>query len=186
ARGMARRDPELAAPRAEGARAAGVVAPLHHVAKLAPVERLGQQLEEAAEIGLVEFLERRELPEQWPEPVAELGDAGIDEALDRVAGLAQDAAVGGEARCLDGEHEAVGHLARPPAEALGLLRAVIGRVDLDRGEALARVGEFLRLREPLRIEDTAPGRESPPSDADADLALRRCHLSVTSLPFTFR
>src|SRR5262249_30579270 len=65
------------------------------------------------------------------------------------------------------------HLARPLAEALRLLRAVIGRVDLDRGEVLARVGELLRLREPLGIEHAAPGREVPAADAAIDMS--GCH-----------
>src|SRR5262249_48173768 len=109
-----------------------------------------------------------------------------DEAFDRIAGLAQDLAVGGEARRLDREHEAVGHLARPLAKALRLLRAVVGGVDLDRGEVLARVGELFRLREALGIEHAAPGPKVPAADSDADLALPGCHRSVTCLPFTFR
>ena len=42
-----------------------------------PVLFFGQQLEERAEIGFVEFLGRGELPEQGAEAITELGDAGI-------------------------------------------------------------------------------------------------------------
>ena len=37
------------------------------------VERARQQFQKAAEVGLLEFLERRELPEQW----AELGPSSV-------------------------------------------------------------------------------------------------------------
>src|SRR5436309_248304 len=100
------RDAELADQRHEGRGAEAVVAHLDDVAQPAPVERLRQQLEESAKVGLGELLERRELPEQGTEAVTQLGDPRIDEALDRVAGLAQDGAVGGETRRLDREHEA--------------------------------------------------------------------------------
>ena len=52
--------------------------------------RLGrQQLQEGAEVGLVEFLGGRELPQDRPEPGPELGHAGLQEPLDGVAGLPQ-------------------------------------------------------------------------------------------------
>ena len=78
--------------------------------------------------------------------------AGAEEALDRFAGLVEHAAVGDEARALDGEHEAVRHLARPFAEGRRRLRAVERAVDLDRGQPLAGVGQLLRVRQALRIE----------------------------------
>ena len=56
----------------------------------------------------------------------------------------------------------------PFAEARGLLRAVEGAVDLDRGELAAGVFEFARLRQSLRKERAAPGLEHPAADADAD------------------
>ncbi len=109
------------------------------MAQRAPVELARQQFQELAEIGLVEFLGRRELPEHRAEPVAELQHAGIVELLDGIAGLRQHPAVGGKARALDREHETIRHLARPFAKALRLLRAVIGAVDLDRGQFRCRV-----------------------------------------------
>src|SRR5262249_53695725 len=105
-----------------------------------------------------------------PGAVADFGQAGADEALDRIAGLAQHPPVGGEARCLDGEDETVRHRRGPFPEALRFLRTVIGRVDLDRGQMLARISQFLGLRQALRIEDAAPGREIPAADADMNSA----------------
>ena len=154
----------------EGRHAEAGVADLDHMAQRAPVHLARQQFEELAEIGLVEFLGRRELPEHGAEPVAELEHAGVVEMLDGVAGLRQHAAVGGEARALHREHEAVGHLARPFAKALRLLRAVVGAVDLDRGQLGGGVLQLLRLRELVGIEHAAPGREGPAADADIDLA----------------
>ena len=42
----------------------------------------GQQVQEGAEIVAVEFLERRELPEDRAELVAELEDAALEEPVD--------------------------------------------------------------------------------------------------------
>ena len=96
------------------------------------------------------------------------------------AGFLQHAAVGDEPRSLDGEHEAVRHLARPFAEGRRRLRAVERAVDLDRGQALAGVGEFLRVRQALRIEHAAPRLEGPAADPNADMAFRG-HAHVTWL-----
>ena len=86
--GVHDRDFEFPQQRDELRRLEAVVAHLDDVAERPAVERVGQQLEKAAEIGLVEFLERGELPEQGPELVAELGHAGIEKSLDRFAGFA--------------------------------------------------------------------------------------------------
>src|SRR5215510_14566783 len=102
--------------------------------------------------------------------VAEFQDAGIVEALDGVAGFRQHAAVGGKAWALDGEDETVRHLTGPFAKALRLLRAVIGAVDLDRGQLRGGVGQLLRLCELLGIEHAAPRLESPAADADENVA----------------
>ena len=51
------------------------------------VEIARKQFEETAKIFLVEFLGRRELPEQGAEPVAQFGYAGVQKAFDGVAGL---------------------------------------------------------------------------------------------------
>ena len=71
------RDVEFAQQRDEFRHEEAVMAHLDDVAQPQPVLLLGQQLEERAEVGFVELLGRRELPEQGTEPVAELGDAGI-------------------------------------------------------------------------------------------------------------
>ena len=51
------------------------MARLDHVVELPPVELARQMLEEFGEVGRVEFLEGRELPEHRPELVAQLGEA---------------------------------------------------------------------------------------------------------------
>ena len=130
-----------------------------------PIEFVRQQFEKAAEVGGVEFFGRRELPEQGAEMIAEFGDAGIEEALDGVARLLEHAPVDGKARTLEREHEAGRHLARPFAERRRRLRAVERAVDLDRGQPLAGIGQFL-------------ARAAGPSDktrrATARRSSRRC------------
>ena len=165
---------EFAQQRDEIGHAETVVAHLDHVTQRAAFELARQQFEEFAEIGFVEFLGRRELPQHRAEPVAELQHAGIIKPLHGIAGLRQHAAVGGEARPLQREHEAVRHLARPFAKALRLLRAVIGAVDLDRGQLRGGVGQLLRLRQLLRIKHAAPRLEGPAADADIDVAAAFC------------
>jgi len=54
----------------------------------------GRSSRNVAEVRLIEFFGRRELPEQGAEPVAKLGHAGIEEALDGIRALGQHAAVG--------------------------------------------------------------------------------------------
>ena len=78
-----------------------------------PSNVVRQQIEKAAEIGFVEFLVRRELPEQGAELAAQFGDAGVEKALDRIARLGEHAAIDRVARTFQGKHEAVRHL-RPP------------------------------------------------------------------------
>src|SRR5262249_2391321 len=114
--GVDRRHAELTKQRDECRRLEAVVANLDHVPQATSVEAAGQQLEKSAEVGLVELLERRELPEQRAELAAELSDAGVEKPLDRLAGLHEHAAVGDEPRSLDGEHKIWRHLARPFAE----------------------------------------------------------------------
>src|SRR5579863_1363389 len=129
-----------------------------------------QKLEEFAEIGFVEFLGWRELPEYGAEAVAEFEHAGIVKPLHGIAGLRQHAAVGGKARAFQREHKAVGHLARPFAKAFRLLRTVIGAVDLDRGELGSRVLQLFGLDKFFGIEPAAPRLERPAADADEDAA----------------
>ena len=79
-------------------------------------------------------------------------------------------AAGGEARTLHREHKTIGHLARPFAPRLGLLRTIISAVDLVRGQLGSRVFQLLRLRQLLRIKHPAPRREGPAADADINMA----------------
>ena len=56
------------------------VANLDHVVELPSIELVRQQVEELAEVVLVEALEGRELPEDRSELVAELGQPRLDES----------------------------------------------------------------------------------------------------------
>ena len=141
-----------------------VVAHLDHMAQRAALELARQQLEKFAEIGIVELLGRRELPQHRAEAVAKLQHAGIIKPFHGIAGLRQHPPVGGEARPLQRKHKTVRHFARPFAKALRLLRAVIGAVDLDRGQLRRGIFQFLRLRQLLRIKHPAPRREGPAAD----------------------
>ena len=181
---------EFADQRDEGGVTETVMAHLDDVTQPQTILLFGQQLEERAEVGFVELLGRRELPQQGTEPVAELGHAGIEEALDRVRAFGQHPAVGGEAGGLHGEQEAVRRLARPFAECFGLLRAVIGRIDLDRGQFRSRVVQLFGLRQLVRIENAAPRLEIPPADADIDRSgtfrfVNHC-ITTLGLPYRFR
>ena len=140
-------------------------------AAAAAIEVTGQQSEEGREVGLLEFLGRRELPQQGPEPVAQLGHAGIEETGDRFAGIAEFAPMGDEPRPLDREHEILRNLARPLAIGRGRLGAVEGAVDLDRGEVARGIAELLRMGQAFGIEHAAPRREGPPADADVNASV---------------
>src|SRR6185437_5201379 len=155
--------------RDKGRRAEAVVPDLDDMAQFPSVDLARQQFQEFAEIRFVELLRRRKLPQYRAEPVAELEHTRVVEMLDGIAGLRQHAAIGGEARALQREYKTVRHLARPFAEALRLLRAVIGAVDLDRGQLRGGIGQLLRLRKLLRIKHAAPGRERPAADAEIDV-----------------
>src|SRR5690606_22559489 len=71
-------------------------------------------------------------------------------------------------RPLQREDEILRCLLAPPREALGLLRAIVGAVDLDRGQLAARELELALLRKPLGIEASPPGFIGPAADSDAD------------------
>jgi hypothetical protein len=70
-------------------------------------------LQKFAEVSLVEFFERRELPKQGPKFVAKLGHTGIKEALDGVAGFRQHPPVDRITHALDRKDEVIRHLACP-------------------------------------------------------------------------
>ena len=113
-------DLEFAQQRDEFRRLEAVVPHLDDVAELAAVERAGQQFEKAAEIGLVEFLERGELPEQGAELVAELGHAGIEKSLDRIRRLRAST------RRLVTKREPLMENTKPSGTSLAHLRKVAG------------------------------------------------------------
>src|SRR5271155_3735536 len=100
--------------------------------------------------------------------LTELGHAGIEKPLDGVAGLFEHTPVGGKARALEREDEAVRNFARPFAKRRRRLRAIEGAVDLDRGQPFARITEFLRVRQAFGIEHAAPRLAGPAADADKD------------------
>src|ERR1700722_13264108 len=102
--------------------------------------------------------------------VPQLGHAGLQEAFDRVTRFRQHAPVGGKARALDGETEVRRHFARPFPKSRRRLCPVKRAVYLDRSQALAGIGEFLRVWQPLGVEVSAPRLEGPAADADTDLA----------------
>src|SRR5690606_19105940 len=87
--------------------------------------------------------------------------------------VAQSAHVRDVARRFHREDEVVGRLVVPAPEAVRLLQAVEGAVDLDRAQLARRPREFVLLRESFRIEDASPRRVRPPRDADADVAVAR-------------
>src|SRR3546814_12067991 len=58
----------------------------------------------------------------------------------------------------------------PLLPARRLEGGVVGAVDLDGGERAAGELQLALLRQPLGIEDAAPGLESPAADADVDPA----------------
>ena len=131
--------------------------------------RCRQQLQEGGEVVGVERLGRRELPDDRPELRPELGQAAGHEALDRLARFAEDAPVGRRsAIALTAKTKSSGVASRHLAKLAALLRAVVGGVDLDRGERRLSVLELARLREARGIEVVAPRLEDPAADADAD------------------
>src|SRR5262245_55491249 len=149
---------------------------LDHVTKRATVDLLRQQRQDAREILRIELLGRRHLPKHRAKLRFQLEHAAREEALDRLPGLGQYAAVGRELRAFEREHEIVGRLGRPFAKAIRLLRPVEGGVDLDGGELAAGVFELARMRQSLGIEFAAPRLEHPAADADPD------HVHVSPAP----
>src|ERR1700733_3821138 len=102
--------------------------------------------------------------------LAELRHTGIEEPLDRVAGVTQRAPINGKTRTFEREHEAFGNLDRPFPEGGRRLRAVERAVDLDRGQPFAGIGQLLGVGQTLRIKHTAPRLARPAADTNIDLA----------------
>src|SRR3546814_507639 len=99
-------------------------------------------------------------------PVAEPGDALLDELFDRRAGLRQSAPVCGIAPRLGGEDKAFRRGGRPFGEAFRLLRRIIGGVDLYRRQTAGGMFQLLRLRELGWIEAALPRLIGPAADTD--------------------
>jgi hypothetical protein len=154
----------------EGRRAEAVVAHLDAVTDGPPVEGSRQQFEKGAEVRLVERLGWGELPQHRSQLVAQFQQALVEKPRDRFARLGQHPPVGGETGALQGEDEVVRRFGGPTAITFRLLRAVIGRVDLDRRQPPAGVGQLVLLGQVVRIEDAAPRREGPAADTDPDIA----------------
>src|SRR5208283_3844625 len=139
---------------------------------------LRQQLEKSFEIGGIKAFRWKELPIDRPELFLEIEDAARKESLDRRFRLGEDAPVGGKPRTLEREHKPFRCLLAPSGKAFGLLRTVIGSVDLDRCQMAARIFEFPLLCETFRIKNPAPRREGPAADANPDCS---CHWSGAPL-----
>src|SRR4029077_17190849 len=129
-----------------------VVADLDHMAQRAAIKCLREQLEKAAEIGLVEFLVRRELPEQGAEAGPQLRQARVEEALDRIAGLFERAPIDRITRTFQRKNKSLGHLGRPFAKRRRVLGPVEGAVDLDRGQVFGGIAKLARMRQAFGIE----------------------------------
>ena len=149
------------------------VAHLDDVADGAAAELLRQQRQEAAEILGVELRRRGELPEDWPQLVAEFEKTALEKPRHIRLGRGQLAAMRQKPRPFQREDEILGRLVMPFLEAGRRLSAVEGAVDLDRGDVAAGIGEFIGLAQSLRVERAAPRREDPAADADAYAAASR-------------
>ena len=78
-----------------------------------------ERLEERAQCSRVENPRGRELPQYRPKFLAQFGDAGVEEALDRFLCLGEVTAVGRVARPFDGEDEVCWGLLAPQRKLSG-------------------------------------------------------------------
>ncbi len=78
--------------------------------------------------------------------------------------------MGDVARRFHRKDEIVWRFFGPAGEALGPLQRIKCAVDLDAAKHARGVRELAFMRQPFRIEDTAPRRIGPPRNADADVA----------------
>ena len=147
------------------------MAHLDRMAQLAAVLLLRQQRRKGPKSAGVEFLGRRELPQDR----AELLPSSV-RPLPRKRSIESPASA--STRRLVAKRMAFSEKTKSSGVSSAHVRSssatgpVIGAVDLDRGELAARIFELARLREPLREEIAAPGLEGPAADADPD------HLSI--------
>jgi hypothetical protein len=150
------------------------------VAQVEPVALGRQHGKEGLKVGGIEFFGRSELPQDRPQPVAQLTDAGLEKKFKRFAGLRQHTLLHDIARALDREHEPVAHFLAPFGEGCRRLRAVERAIDFDGRQLGARVGEFLGVRQTLGIELAAPGLKGPAADPDPDVACLRHGLALNA------
>src|SRR6185295_11827471 len=134
------------------------------------VERFRHKLKKFAEILFVEFLCRRELPEEGAEAGTEFGDAGIQEYFYRIRSLGKNAAVRRVTRSLQRKDKSLRRFSRPLSKRRWFLCAIKRSVDFDRSEMRARILEFLRMRQSFGIEHAAPRREGPAANTDVNPA----------------
>ncbi|MNY29988.1 hypothetical protein D3C86_1640670 [compost metagenome] len=131
---------------------------------------LRKEFEEALEILRLELLRRRELPQDRPEMGTKFRQPLRQEFLHGFTGFGQNLAVGDEAAGLQREDEILRHFRCPPGKGLRFLRRVVGAVDLDRPQFLARKFELALLRQSVGIERALPGLERPTADTNTDLS----------------
>ncbi len=144
---------------------------LERVAQPNPVLLFRQKLQEGLEIVGVEFLSRRELPQDRSELLAERRNAGAKEAHHRFPRFAEHPPVGDEAVAFQRKDEAVRRVGGPFHEGRFLEAGIVGAVDLDARHLAACVVQLLGLGELLRIEGRIPRLEGPAAHAGADFSL---------------
>jgi len=149
-----------------------VVAHFEHVAQRRAVQLARQQIQERGEVVALETLSLCELPVDRTQAVAELGETAEHEILDRLAGAGQFRSLRGVARRLQRKHETRRRLLAPGRVDRRLLRAVVGAIDLDRGQLATGVFELAPLHEPRGIEVLAPEHVRPAAGAGADVRVR--------------
>ena len=93
--------------------------------------------------------------------------------------------MGGDARRLEREDEAVRRLVAPLLPAVGLEAGIVGAVDLDRRQLAAGIGQLFLLLEVGRIEVAAPGLEGPAAYTDPYLAAHSAHMGARPFIFLF-
>ena len=98
----------------------------------------------------------RELPEDWPELLAQVRDPGGQKIGERLLHLGEPPEVCDEARALDAEDEIRRRLGVPARVAFRALQRVERAVKLDRRKPARCVLELATLRQALRIERSAP------------------------------
>ena len=129
---------------------------------------LGQQREECVE----PFPRHRELrwklPQEWPELIAQVEDAGSEEIGERLLDFVQAQQVRDVARALYREQEAGRGLAVPVVVVLRALQGVKRAVDFDRREMPAANSSSRRCAQSLRVQHAAPRLVAPARDTDAN------------------